>query len=130
MCDVLIAEDEPTILETLSFLLGRAGWSVASVTDGAAVLDMVRRTRPGMLVLDVMLPGRSGLDILRALRADPEQADMPVLILTARGQSHDRQLALDLKADGFISKPFANDDVVDEVQRLLGQRAARIAASG
>ena len=55
---------------------------------------------------------------------------MPVLILTARGQSHDRQLALDLKADGFISKPFANDDVVDEVQRLLGQRAARISASG
>lgn len=130
MCDVLIAEDEPTILETLSFLLGRAGWKVASVTDGAAVLDMVRRLRPGMLVLDVMLPGRSGLDILRSLRADPEQADMPVLILTARGQSHDRQLALDLQADGFISKPFANDDVVDEVQRLLGQRAARIAASG
>lgn len=130
MCDVLIAEDEPTILETLSFLLGRAGWSVASVTDGAAVLDTVRRMRPGMLVLDVMLPGRSGLDILRSLRADPEQADIPVLILTARGQSHDRQLALDLKADGFISKPFANDDVVDEVQRLLGQRAARIAASG
>lgn len=130
MCDVLIAEDEPTILETLSFLLGRAGWSVASVTDGAAVLDTVRRMRPGMLVLDVMLPGRSGLDILRSLRADPEQADIPVLILTARGQSHDRQLALDLQADGFISKPFANDDVVDEVQRLLGQRAARIAASG
>ena len=130
MCDALIAEDEPTILETLSFLLGRAGWSVASVTDGAAVLDTVRRMRPGMLVLDVMLPGRSGLDILRSLRADPEQADIPVLILTARGQSHDRQLALDLKADGFISKPFANDDVVDEVQRLLGQRAARIAASG
>ena len=130
MCDVLIAEDEPTILETLSFLLGRAGWSVAAVTDGAAVLDTVRRRRPQVLVLDVMLPGRSGLDILRSLRADPEQADIPVLILTARGQSHDRQLALDLKADGFISKPFANDDVVDEVQRLLGQRAARIAASG
>ncbi len=130
MCDVLIAEDEPTILETLSFLLGRAGWKVASVTDGAEVVDMVRRLRPGMLVLDVMLPGRSGLDILRSLRADPEHADTPVLILTARGQSHDRQLALDLQADGFISKPFANDDVVDEVQRLLGQRAARIAASG
>ena len=130
MCDVLIAEDEPTILETLSFLLERAGWSVASVTDGAAVVDMVRRLRPGMLVLDVMLPGRSGLDILKALRADPELADLPVLILTARGQSHDRQLALDLQADGFISKPFANDDVVDEVQRLLGRRAARIAASG
>lgn len=130
MCDVLIAEDEPTILETLSFLLGRAGWSVAAVTDGAAVLDTVRRRRPQVLVLDVMLPGRSGLDILKALRADPEHADTPVLILTARGQSHDRQMALDLQADGFISKPFANDEVVDEVRRLLGQRAARMAALG
>ncbi len=130
MCDVLIAEDEPTILETLSFLLGRAGWSVAAVTDGAAVLDTVRRRRPQVLVLDVMLPGRSGLDILKALRADPEHADTPVLILTARGQSHDRQMALDLRADGFISKPFANDEVVDEVRRLLGQRAARMAALG
>ena len=130
MCDVLIAEDEPTILETLSFLLGRAGWSVAAVTDGAAVLDTVRRRRPRVLVLDVMLPGRSGLDILKALRADPEHADTPVLILTARGQSHDRQMALDLRADGFISKPFANDEVVDEVRRLLGQRAARMAALG
>lgn len=130
MCDVLIAEDEPTILETLSFLLGRAGWSVAAVTDGAAVLDTVRRRRPQVLVLDVMLPGRSGLDILKALRADPEHADTPVLILTARGQSHDRQMALDLRADGFISKPFANDEVVDEVRRLLGQRAARMTALG
>ncbi|SEH68325.1 response regulator transcription factor [Paracoccus alkenifer] len=130
MCDVLIAEDEPTILETLSFLLERAGWSVASVTDGAAVLDTVRRKRPQVLVLDVMLPGRSGLEILKALRADPEQADTPVLILTARGQSHDRQMALDLRADGFISKPFANDEVVDEVRRLLGRRAARTAALG
>lgn len=130
MCDVLIAEDEPTILETLSFLLGRAGWSVAAVTDGAAVLDTVRRRRPRVLVLDVMLPGRSGLDILKALRADPEHADTPVLILTARGQSHDRQMALDLRADGFISKPFANDEVVDEVRRLLGQRAARMTALG
>ncbi|HHY02056.1 MAG TPA: response regulator [Paracoccus sp.] len=130
MCDVLIAEDEPTILETLSFLLGRAGWSVAAVTDGAAVLDTVRRRRPQVLVLDVMLPGRSGLDILKALRADPEHADTPVLILTARGQSHDRQMALDLRADGFISKPFANGEVVDEVRRLLGQRAARMAALG
>ena len=130
MSDILIAEDEPTILETLTFLLERAGWSVTTVTDGAAVVQTVRRTRPRMLVLDIMLPGRSGLDILRSLRADPEHADTPVLILTARGQSHDRQLALDLQADGFISKPFANDDVVDEVQRLLGQRAARIAASG
>lgn len=74
-----------------------------------------------MLVLDIMLPGRSGLDILRMLRAESDLAGIPVLILTARGHNHDRQLALDLGADGFISKPFANDSVVEEVRRLLGQ---------
>lgn len=128
MSDILIAEDEPTILEMLGFLLRRAGWSVSSVSDGAAVMGAVRKTRPGMLVLDVMMPGRSGLEVLRMLRSDPEHADLPVLILTARGQSHDRQLAFDLKADGFITKPFANEDVVDEVRRLLARRRAVSAA--
>lgn len=121
MFDILIAEDEPTILETLAFLLERAGWSVISVTDGDAVVAEVRQSRPRMVVLDVMLPGRSGLDVLKDLRADPDHADIPILILTARGQSRDRQLALELKADGFITKPFANDDVVGEVRRLLGR---------
>jgi len=119
--DVLIAEDEPTILETLAFLLERAGWSVATVTDGESVIQNVRRIRPRLLVLDIMLPGRSGLDILRMLRREADLADIPVLILTARGHNHDRQLALELGADGFISKPFANDTVLDEVRRLLGQ---------
>lgn len=119
MSDILVAEDEPTILETLAFLLERDGWSVATVSDGAAVIQAVRRNRPRMLVLDIMLPGRSGLDILRMLRADADTADIPVLILTARGHNHDRQLALDLGADGFISKPFANDSVLEEVRRLL-----------
>ncbi|MFA5538710.1 MAG: response regulator [Gemmobacter sp.] len=121
MSDVLIAEDEPTILETLAFLLERAGWSVATVTDGESVIQNVRRIRPRLLVLDIMLPGRSGLDILRMLRREADLADIPVLILTARGHNHDRQLALELGADGFISKPFANDTVLDEVRRLLGQ---------
>lgn len=120
MFDILIAEDEPTILETLNFLLERAGWTVTSVSDGDAVVAEVRRARPRMVVLDVMLPRRSGLDVLKDLRADPDHADIPILILTARGQSRDRQLALELKADGFITKPFANDDVVGEVRRLLG----------
>ncbi len=129
MSDVLIAEDEPIILETLGFLFQRAGWSVASVSDGAAVIDMVRRTRPGVLVLDVMLPGCSGLDVLKALRADPEHGRVPVLILTAKGQSRDRQLAFDLKADAFISKPFANDEVLDAVRRLLEQPSAAAASA-
>lgn len=119
MIDILIAEDEPAILDPVSFILERAGWRVEAVTDGEAALSAVRRRRPRLLLLDIMLPRRSGLDVLKTVKAEPELADIPVLILTARGQSHDRQLALDLRADGFITKPFANDVVINEVRRLL-----------
>ncbi len=121
MVDILIAEDEPAILDPLSFILELAGWQVVSVTDGEAALVSMRRQRPRLLLLDIMLPQRSGLDVLKTLRSDPDLADIPVLILTARGQSHDRQLALDLRADGFITKPFDNDELIDEVRRLLAR---------
>lgn len=125
MFDILIAEDEPAIAETLSFLLERSGWRVGLVSDGEEVLPALRRSRPGLVILDIMLPRRSGLDILRSLRADPDFADLPVLIVTARGQKADRQLAFDLRADGFVSKPFGNEEVIGEVRRLLKPSRAR-----
>ncbi|MGV3651491.1 MAG: response regulator [Devosia sp.] len=83
--DILVAEDEPGILEALSFVLQRAGWTVQSVTDGDAVLSAVRRERPRVLVLDIMLPKRSGFEVLKQLRADVLTRALPVLVLTARG---------------------------------------------
>ena len=117
---VLLIEDEPNIVEALSFLLTRDGWTVHAHGDGASALDRVRRDRPEVIVLDVMLPGRSGLDLLRDLRADPATAAVPVLVLTARGQERDRDLALRLGATAFLTKPFANAEVVAEVRRLGG----------
>ena len=119
--DVLIAEDEPSILESLDFILRRAGWSIDSVTDGEAVLERVRRNRPRVLVLDVMLPKRSGFDVLKQLRADSETRDLPVLILTAKGQQQDRRIAEVLGADGFVTKPYSNSEVVGAVRHLLGE---------
>jgi two-component system OmpR family response regulator len=119
--DVLIAEDEPSILESLDFILRRAGWSIDSVTDGEAVLERVRRNRPRVLVLDVMLPKRSGFDVLKQLRADSETKDLPVLILTAKGQQQDRRIAEELGADGFVTKPYSNSEVVGAVRQLLGE---------
>jgi two-component system OmpR family response regulator len=119
--DVLIAEDEPSILESLDFILRRAGWSIDSVTDGEAVLERVRRNRPRVLVLDVMLPRRSGFDVLKQLRADEETRDLPVLILTAKGQQQDRRIAEELGADGFVTKPYSNAEVVGAVRQLLGE---------
>ena len=121
--DILIAEDEPSILELLDFLLRRAGWTIGSVTDGDAVLEGVRRLRPRVLVLDVMLPKRSGFDILKHLRADTETERLPVLILTAKGQQQDRRIAEELGANGFVTKPYSNAEVVGAVRRLLGEDA-------
>ncbi|ODT50190.1 response regulator [Devosia sp. 63-57] len=119
--DILVAEDEPSILESLDFILRRAGWTIASVTDGDAVLEGVRRLRPRMLVLDVMLPRRSGFDVLKQLRADVDTRALPVLILTAKGQQQDRRIAEALGADGFVTKPYANAEVVGAVRKLLDE---------
>jgi len=118
--DILIAEDEPSILESLDFILRRAGWSIASVTDGDAVLGTLRRAPPKLVVLDVMLPRRSGFEILKQIRADEALRTLPVLILTAKGQAKDRRTAEELGADGFVTKPYANAEVLDEVRRLIG----------
>jgi two-component system OmpR family response regulator len=118
--DILIAEDEPSILESLDFILRRAGWSISSVTDGDAVLGSLRRATPKLVVLDVMLPKRSGFDVLKQIRADEMLRELPVLILTAKGQAKDRRTAEELGADGFVTKPYANAEVLDEVRRLIG----------
>jgi len=118
--DILIAEDEPSILESLDFILRRAGWSVESVTDGEAVLERVRRELPRILVLDVMLPKRSGFDVLKQLRSEELTRVLPVLILTAKGQQQDRRIAEELGADGFVTKPYSNAEVVGAVRQLLG----------
>ncbi|QQR35182.1 response regulator [Devosia oryziradicis] len=119
--DILIAEDEPSILESLDFILRRAGWSISSVTDGDAALEAVRRLKPRLVVLDVMLPKRSGFDVLKQIRADSETQSLPVLILTAKGQQQDRRIAEQLGADVFVTKPYANAEVVGAVRQLLGE---------
>lgn len=121
--DVLIAEDEPSILEALDFVFQRAGWSIGSVMDGEAVVDAVRRLNPKVLVLDIMLPKRSGFEVLKQLRSDRATAKLPVLVLTAKGQQQDRRIAEELGADAFVTKPYSNTDVVNAVRNLLGDPA-------
>lgn len=121
--DVLIAEDEPSILESLDFILRRAGFTCSTVTDGDAALEAVRRLQPRVVVLDVMLPKRSGFEVLKQIRADALTREQPVLVLTAKGQQQDRRTAEELGANSFITKPYANAEVVDEVRRLLSEEA-------
>lgn len=124
---ILIVEDESNILEALSFILGRAGWDVRGHGKGDDALDEVARLSPDLLVLDVMLPGRSGFDILRDLRAQPGTAELPVLMLTAKGQAKDRDQAMALGANAFLTKPFSNTELLDVIAQM---RASASQAEG
>lgn len=117
---VLLAEDEPNIAESVTFLLERAGFEVAIENDGRRVLEAVMADSPDVLVLDVMLPGLDGYEILRTLRADRDRESLPVLMLTAKGQREDREMALKCGADLFMTKPFSNTEIVSAVRKLAG----------
>lgn len=129
---VLIAEDEPNIVESLTFLIEREGLAVATAKDGAVALQAIRNLRPAVVVLDVMLPEANGLEVLKAVKGNPELMGIPVMVLTARGQENDRKLALSLGADAFVTKPFSNRDLVERIRALagLGEPEPRKAAKG
>lgn len=116
---VLLIEDEPNIAEAIRFILSRDGWRVSHEADGSAALERVRKDRPDLVILDHMLPGMSGLDILSALRADPETVALPVMMLTARGR--DREMAEQAGANRFMSKPFSNAEILAEVRSMMGR---------
>ncbi|MGR3452675.1 response regulator transcription factor [Pseudooceanicola sp.] len=115
---VLVIEDEPNIIEAIGFILSRDGWRVATHSNGVDAVEAVRRRDPDLVILDVMLPGRSGYDILRDLRAGEGTADLPVLLLTARGQTKDREMAESYGASRFMTKPFSNAEVLEAVRDL------------
>ncbi|PYG25580.1 response regulator transcription factor [Pelagimonas varians] len=115
---VLVIEDEPNIIEAIKFILSREGWNVATHSNGEDAADVVRAKSPDVLILDVMLPGRSGYDILRELRGDAATQALPVLMLTARGQTKDREMAESAGASRFMTKPFSNAEVLEAVRAL------------
>jgi DNA-binding response OmpR family regulator len=127
---ILLIEDEGNILEAITFILSRAGWDVHGHGNGATALGAVARVAPDVVVLDVMLPGRSGLEILRDLRAAPATADVPILMLTARGQARDRETALELGATAYLTKPFSNADLLTTIDRLGAARAGQARGTG
>jgi DNA-binding response OmpR family regulator len=117
---VLIVDDEPHIVESLAFVLGREGYAVSTVIDGESALDALRHDPPDLVILDVMIPRLNGFEVLKAAKSQPALAAIPVIVLTAKGQSHDRRLAEEIGSDGFMTKPFSNREIVDRVRRLIG----------
>lgn len=118
---VLLIEDEPNIIEAIRFLLTRDGWQVETHSDGTDAVAVICAARPDLVILDVMLPGKSGMDILRDLREIDDLSGLPVLMLTARGQSRDRDMAEKAGVSRFMTKPFSNTEVVTAVRDLHAQ---------
>ncbi len=116
---VLLIEDEPNIIEAIRFILSRDGWEVFTHSNGHDAIDAVRRRAPDVVILDVMLPGKSGYDILTEMRSDADMLDLPVLMLTARGQVKDREMAQKAGASQFMTKPFSNAEVLEAVKQLI-----------
>lgn len=119
--NVLLIEDEPNIIEAIRFLLTRDGWHVDTHENGSDAVEVVRAAQPDLVILDMMLPGKSGMDILREIRDIADLAALPVLMLTARGQSRDRDMAEKAGVSRFMTKPFSNTEVLTAVRDLVAQ---------
>ncbi len=120
---VLLIEDEPNIAEAIRFLLSRDGLRVSHAAEGQMALALLQQDPPDLVILDHMLPGMSGLEILTAIRANPASRDLPVMMLTARGR--DREMATRAGADRFMTKPFSNAEILAEVRAMLDPGLAR-----
>lgn len=119
---VLLIEDEENIAEAIRFILSRDGWQVVHLADGRGAARRAAELMPDVVILDHMLPGATGLEILIEMRSGLLTAHLPVLMLTAKGQPRDREAAERAGADRFIAKPFANADIVAVVRELAELR--------
>jgi two-component system, OmpR family, alkaline phosphatase synthesis response regulator PhoP len=113
---ILVVEDEPKIMKLARDYLERGGFRVVTAVEGTTALTIARQEKPGMVVLDLNLPGMDGLDVCRALR---RESDVPIIMLTARSEETDRLIGLELGADDYISKPFSPRELVARVRAVL-----------
>jgi len=118
---ILVADDDVDIRELVEFKLSTMGHDIVAVGDGAAAVEACRAQKPDLAVLDVMMPGVSGLDAIREIRADPALADLPIILLTARAQESDVETGFGSGADDYITKPFSPRELASRVQALLSR---------
>ncbi len=116
---VLVVDDEPEIVALVAYHLAKAGYRVSTASSGQDAIELARRERPALIVLDLMLPGMSGFDVLESLRAEDQTRDLAVLMLTARREEVDRIRGLSLGADDSLTKPFSPQELVLRVAAIL-----------
>jgi DNA-binding response OmpR family regulator len=118
---VLIVDDEPNIVTSLEFLMRRCGYDVAVARNGEEALSMVASFVPDLVLLDVMMPIKSGYDVCRAIRANPEWQPMKIVVLSAKGREAEVSKGLSLGADAYVTKPFSSRELIQQVGELLGE---------
>jgi two-component system phosphate regulon response regulator PhoB len=116
---ILIIEDEKDIADLIAYHLGQAGFSVAKALDGPSGLERAKKDRPGLIILDLMLPGMDGKDVCRALKSNPLTQSIPILMLTAKAEEMDRIVGFELGADDYVTKPFSPRELVLRVKAVL-----------
>ena len=121
MTTVLVADDDNDIRELVAFKLAQAGYEVVTAADGVSALDVARTTALDLAVLDLMMPGLSGLDVCAELRRSPQTATLPVIMLTAKAQEHDVATGFATGADDYVVKPFSPRELVSRVQAVLAR---------
>lgn len=120
---ILVADDEPSILLSLQFLLQKAGYTVRVARNGDEALKAVEESVPDLIILDAMMPARSGYDVCQLLRQEPRSREVPIIMLTAKGRDIDREKGLALGASDYVTKPFSTRELIETVRRLLGPAA-------
>ncbi|MBO7181335.1 MAG: response regulator transcription factor [Kiritimatiellae bacterium] len=116
---ILVVEDEESIRTLIALNLQAAGYTVEEAKDGTQALEKVKSVKPDLVLLDWMLPGLDGLDVLRSLKADPAFATLPVIMLTAKSEEHDIVLGLEMGATDYITKPFSNKVLIARIRAIL-----------
>jgi DNA-binding response OmpR family regulator len=122
---ILVAEDEPNIILSLQFIMNKAGFDVRIAEDGDQALKELKNNPPNVVLLDIMLPKRDGFSVCEAIKNNPVWSDIKVIMLTAKSREQDKQRALGLGADDYITKPFSTQGLVDRIFELLGQNGDR-----
>lgn len=116
---ILIVDDEPNIVLSLEFMMKKEGFAVAVAGDGDAALEQVAAFAPDLVLLDVMMPKKSGYEVCQLLRADPARAGLKIVMLTAKGRETEVAKGIALGADAYVTKPFSTKDLVAQVKSLL-----------
>ena len=122
MKSILIVDDEKDIVDLIEYQLRQSGFSVLSALDGPSGLELARKKRPGLVILDLMLPGMDGKDVCRALKSNPLTQSIPVLMLTAKSEEMDRVIGFELGADDYVTKPFSPRELVLRVKAILRRK--------